>query len=193
VFNLMNYTYHQWDHSWEKTKTQNLSFAYTNNKIGFSGKAEYFLMDKYLYFREIDNPDNDELYMRQITPEQSGNMNLLKVSVSQKSRLGRFHLDNMGVYQKTDAQNILAIPELYTWHSFYSPTKQSTVLAFRFGTDVHFHPPFRSPSYASNVGQCYNDNVGIEYSTYPIVDLWFTGNIDRVNLFNSYNFVNQFV
>ncbi|TYR37076.1 hypothetical protein FXV77_07850 [Sphingobacterium phlebotomi] len=193
VFNLMNYTYHQWDHSWEKTKTQNLSFAYTNDKLGFSGKVEYFLMDKYLYFREIDNPDNDELYMRQITPEQSGNMNLLKVSVSQKFRLGRFHFDNMGVYQKTDAQNILAIPELYTWHSFYYANKLYNVMDFRLGTDIRFNTPFRSPSYAINVGQFYNDNVGIEYSTYPIVDLWFTGNIDRVNLFISYNFVNQFV
>src|SRR5690606_42043939 len=64
---------------------------------------------------------------------------------------------------------------------------------FRLATDVRFNTPFRSPSYAINVGQFYNDNVGIEYSTYPIVDLWFTGNIDRVNLFTSYNFVDQFV
>ena len=193
VYDLMNYSYHQWSHNWEKTKTQNLSFAYNNDKIGFSGKAEYFLMDKYLYFREVENPDNDELYMRQITPEQSGSMNLLKVSVGQKFRLGGFHLDNLAVYQKTDAQDVLAIPEWYTWHSFYYTNKLYNVMDFRLGTDVRFNTPFRSPSYAINVGQFYNDNIGIKYSTYPIVDLWFTGNIDRVNLFISYNFVNQFV
>src|SRR5690606_39993823 len=54
VFDLMNYTYHQWDHSWEKTKTQNLSFAYTNSKISFSRKSEDLLMLKDLVFREVD-------------------------------------------------------------------------------------------------------------------------------------------
>lgn len=193
VFDLMNYTYHQWEHRWDKTKTQNLSFAYTNSKLGFSGKAEYFLMDKYLYFREIENPDNDELLMRQITPDQSGNMNLLKITVGQKFRVGRFHFDNLGVYQKTDAPDILATPELYTWHSIYYANKLYNVMDFRLGTDVRFNTPFRSPSYAINAGQFYNDNAGITYSTYPIVDFWITGNIDRVNFFVSYNFANQHV
>ena len=191
VYDVMNYTYHQWNYDWDKSKTQNLNFAYTNKKIGFSGKAEYFLMDKYMYFREVDNPGNEEFLLRQITPAQSGSMNLLKVSVGQNFRLGRFHLDNMLVYQKTDAKDILMTPEWYSWHSFYYTNKLYNVMDFRLGTDVRFNTPFRAPSYAINVGQFYRDNVGIEYSSYPIVDLWFTGNIDRVNLFLSYNFANQ--
>ena len=192
VFDRMNYTFHQWSNNFNKTTTQNLSFAYQNKKIGFSGKAEYFLMDNYLYFREVDNPGNDELLLRRITPAQSGNLNLLKISVWQNFRVGRFHLDNMVVYQKTDAEAILATPELYTWHSFYYTNKLYNVMDFRLGMDVRFNTPFRSPSYAINAGQFYNDNVGINYSTYPIGDVWFTGNIDRVNLFLSYNFFNQF-
>jgi hypothetical protein len=192
VFERMNYTYHQWNMSWDKTKTQNLNFTYQNRKIGFSGRVDYFLMDKFLYFKEVDNPDNDELLLKQITPAQSGSLNLLKVSVQQNFRFGRFHLDNQVVYQKTDAASILAIPEVYTWHSFYYANKLYNVMDFRLGMDVRFNTPFRTPSYAINVGQFYNDNVGIEYSTYPIGDLWFTGNIDRVNLFLSYNFFNQF-
>ncbi|WDF68929.1 hypothetical protein PQ465_00795 [Sphingobacterium oryzagri] len=192
VFNRMNYTYHQWNRNFDKTKVQNLSFSYTNKKIGFSGKAEYYLMDRYLYFREVDNPTNDEMLLKQITPDQTGNLNLLKVSVGQNFRLGRFHLDNLVVYQKSDAADILAIPEIYTWHSLYYTNKLYNVMDFRLGMDVRFNTPFRSPSYAINVGQFYNDNVGIEYSTYPIGDVWFTGNIDRVNLFLAYNFFNQF-
>ncbi len=191
IFDRINYTYHQWSYAWDKTKTQNLSFAYSNKKIGFSGKAEYFLMDKYLYFKEVDNPDNDESLLRQITPAQTGNLNLLKVSVGQNFRFRRFHLDNLVVYQKSDAADVLAIPEFYTWHSFYYTNKLYNVMDFRLGMDVRFNTPFRSPSYSINSGQFYNDNVGINYSTYPIGDLWFTGNIDRVNLFVSYNFFNQ--
>lgn len=191
VYERMNYTYHQWNYEWNKSKTQNLSFSYKNAKLGFRAKVDYFLMDDYLYFREVDNPSNDELLLRQIKPEQHGSMNLLKVTVGQNFRLGRFHLDNLIVYQKTDAAAILAIPELYTWHSFYYADILCKVMDFRLGFDVRFNTPFRSPSYAINAGQFYNDNVGIEYSTYPIMDLWATGNIKRVNLFISYNFANQ--
>ncbi len=193
IFDRNNYTYHQWQHNFDKSKTQNLSFAYSNKKLGFSGKLEYFLMDNYMYFKEVDNPSNDIQLMRVISPAQYGSMNLLKASVGQKFKFGRFHLDNLVVYQKSDAADVLAIPELYTWHSFYYANILYKVMDFRLGVDGRFNSPFRSPSYAINVGQFYNDNVGIEYSTYPIMDLWLTANIRRVNLFASYNFMNQMV
>src|SRR5690606_4512386 len=112
--------YHQWAHDFSKTKTTNFSFAYENPSLGFSGKAEYFLIANHLYFREVDNPDLDSRLLRVIEPAQLGNsINLLKVSVGQNFVLGRFHLDNYAVYQKSDYNAVLAIPELYTWHSLY--------------------------------------------------------------------------
>ncbi|TDQ75361.1 putative porin [Sphingobacterium yanglingense] len=193
VFNRMNYTYHQWSHDFDKTKTQNLSFMYSNKVLGFSGKVEYFLMNKYLYFKEVDNPENNERLDRLIEPTQSGNLNLLKVTAAQKFKFGEFTLDNKVVYQKSDAMAVLMTPELYTWHSLYYSGFWYNVLDFRIGTDVRFNTPFRSPSYAINAGQFYYDNTGIEFSTYPIVDFWITANIQRVNLFISSNFTNQYI
>jgi len=112
VFNRMNYTYHQWDLDLDKTKTQNLAFHYSNPKIGFNGKVEYFLMDNYLYFREIDNPQNDARLSKIIEPAQLSSANLLKISVGQKFKFRRFTLDNLIVYQKTDQQTVLATPEI---------------------------------------------------------------------------------
>lgn len=191
IFERANLTYHQWEEDFAKTKIQNLSFAYLNPKLRFSGKAEYFLMSDYLYFREVDNPTNDQRLLRVIEPTQHSSLNLLKLSLSQKFSFRRFHLDNIVVYQKSDAMDILAIPELYSWHSFYYGNILSNVMDFRIGLDAKFNTPFRTPSYSINSGQFYNDNVGIEFSTYPIVDAWFTANIQRVNLFLSYNFLNQ--
>lgn len=193
VFDRMNYTYHQWSNSFDKTKTQNLSFAYSNKAIGFNGKVEYFLINKYLYFKEIDNPDNNERLDRVIVPTQSGNLNLLKVSVGQNFKFGAISFDNKVVYQKSDAMDVLMTPELYTWHSLYYSGFWYNVLDFRIGTDVRFNTPFRAPSYAINAGQFYQDNVGLEFSTYPIVDFWLTANIGRVNLFVSNNFTNQYI
>ncbi|MCL7988518.1 putative porin [Sphingobacterium sp. lm-10] len=196
IFQRANLSYHQWrpeNTNFNNTTTQNLSFAYVNPKLRFSGKAEYFLMNGFMYFREIPNPENLPSLMRQIEPAQYGALNLLKLTLSQNFSFRKFHLDNMAVYQKSDAMAVLAIPELYTWHSFYYADVLSQVLDFRLGLDARINTPFRNPSYALNAGQFYNDNAGIEFSTYPIFDIWATANIKRVNLFLSYNFVNQHI
>ena len=192
LFEFSDYTYHQWDESFDKSKTTNFSFAYQNEQIGFSGKAEYYLITNHLYFKEVDNPQNQTNLMRVIEPTQHGtNINLLKISVGQNFRFGRFNFENYAVYQKSDFNDVLAIPELYTWHSMYINGNLSGAMDFNIGMDVRFNTPFRTPSYAINSGQFYNDNVGIEFSTYPIVDVWTTATLKRVNLFLSYNFLNQ--
>lgn len=194
LFERVNYTYHQWERSFDKIKTTNLSFAYENQKLGFSGKAEYFLINNYLYYREVDNPDQNPRLQRVIEPAQwSGSINLLKLSVGQNFTFGKLHFDNYAVYQKSDHHDVLAIPELYTWHSIYYNGLLYKIVDFNIGLDVRFNTPFRTPSYAINVGQFYNDNAGIEFSTYPIADVWATATIKRANLFLSYNFVNQHV
>lgn len=193
VFERMNRAYHSWDKSFSNTTIQNLSFQYLNQKLGFDGKLEYFLMNNYLYFKEVDNPNFDPQLDRSIEPAQSGTLNLLKLSLKQNFKLANFHLDNLVVLQKSDAMNVLATPEIYSWHSFYYGNMLYNVMDFRIGMDVRFNTPFKTPSYAINAGQFYNDNAGIEFSTYPIVDFWLTANIRRVNIFISYNFANQHV
>lgn len=193
IFNRANTTYHQWNNDFDKTKTQNVWFGYQNKKIGFSGKAEYFLISNHLYFKEIDNPNNDDRLEKIIEGAQYDKLNLLKLTVAQNFKFGKFNFDNRIVYQKSDAMKVLMTPELYTWHSLYFNDVWYDVFDFRIGTDVRFNTPFTTPSYAINVGQFYNDNAGIEFSTYPIVDLWITANIKRVNLFLSSNFINQYV
>lgn len=193
VYNRMNYTYHSWNNDLDKTKTQNLSFAYTNPKLGFKGKVEYFLIDNYTYFKEVDNPNDIIALDKVIEAAQYGNLNFLKATVEQKFKFGKFHLDNRIVYQKSDAMNVIATPELYTWHSFYYDSRWFDVLNLRIGTDVRFNTPFVTPSYSINTGQFYNTNYSLEFSTYPIMDVWATLNIKRVNLFISNNFTNQYL
>ncbi|MFC3200033.1 putative porin [Parapedobacter deserti] len=195
LFQRVNYTYHQWMHDFAKTKTTNFSFAYENRQLGFSGKAEYFLIANHLYFQEVANPNNlNARLLRVIEPTQLGNnINLLKLTASQNFTFGRFHLDNHAVYQQSDYNDVLAIPQLYTWHSIYYNGLLYKIVDFNLGLDVRFNTPFRAQSYAINIGQFYNDNVGIEFSSYPIVDVWTTATLKRANLFLSYNFVNQHI
>ena len=193
VFNRMNYTYHHWRNDLDKTKTQNLSFTYSNAKLGFKGRVEYFLIDNYNYFKEVDNPNDDIRLDKVIEAAQYGTLNFLKATVEQNFKFGKFHIDNRIVYQKSDAMDVIATPELYTWHSLYYDTRWFDVLNLRIGSDVRFNTPFVTPSYSINTGQFYNTNSSLEFSTYPIIDFWATMNIKRVNLFISNNFTNQYL
>ncbi len=185
MYERVNYQYHSWDKNFRRSKINNLSFLYQNNKLHFSGKAEYYLIDNYLYYRETASP-------KQIEPVQSGsNINLLKITLMKDFEFGKFSLDNFLVYQKTDYQDLLRTPEVYTYNSFYYRSLLFKVLYTNIGFDLRFNTPFKAPAYAINVSQFYNDNQPLEYSTYPVIDLWVKATLRRTNLFLKYDYANQ--
>lgn len=185
MYERVNYQYHSWDTDFDKTKVSNLSFLYENAKFKLAAKAEYFLVSNYLYYKETTSA-------KQIVPDQFGtNINLLKLTLSKDFKFGKFNLDNYVVYQKTDFQDVLRTPEIYTYNSFYYASRLFKVLYTNVGFDVRFNTPFKAPAYAINVSQFYNDNASLEYSTYPVVDFFIKATLKRTNLFLKYDYANQ--
>jgi hypothetical protein len=184
IYERVNYTYHQWDNDFEKTKTNSLSFAYLNPKFGITAKADYFLIANHLYFEAAA----DTL---QIRPSQfDRNINLLKITLSKTSRFGKFNLDNFLVYQKTDFTNILRTPEIYTHNSLYFGARIFRSITTNLGFDVRWNSPFPAPSYAINVSQFYN-GAPVEFESYPILDVWAKFALKRANIFLRYDYLNQ--
>lgn len=192
LYEHLNYQYSHWDRGFNKIKIYNFSFAYENPRIGFLGRAEYYMLNNYLYYREVNNPSFNPALNRVIEPAQiDGTLNLLKLTVGEKIKFGNFRFDNYIVYQKTDYSDILQTPELYTWHSFYYNNTLVKVINMNIGFDVRFNTPFVTPSYSINVNQFYKDNAAIEFSTYPIADVWLTATLKRTNFFLRYDYINQ--
>lgn len=202
IYDYVDYTYHQWG-EWgesvlEKTKITNLAAAYDNPHYKFFVKAEYYLVNNYTYFEEVNNPNFDARLNNIIYPNQmSTSINVLKFTLSKKFNFGKpWHFDNYLVYQQSDFRDILQTPELYTWHSFYHNNMLAKVINFNLGFDVRFNTPYVAPSYAINIGQFYLPSypVGfdpIQFSTYPVVDLWLTATLKRANFFLRYDYANQ--
>ena len=185
LFERSDYQLNRWRKSFDRTKVSNLSFLYENPKYRLSAKAEYFLINNYLYFAETAKA-------RVIEPIQTGtNINLIKVSVGEHFRFRKFNWEAYLVYQKTDFANILRTPELYSFNSVYLNTNVFKVLHTSFGFDVRYNTPFTSPAYAINVSQFYNDNAAVTFPTYPIVDVWARANLKRSNLFIKYDYANR--
>lgn len=185
IYENLAYTYHNWTTSFDNTKVNNLSFAYVNPKFNMLAKAEYFLVDNYLYLRETP-------FVNEIEPAQEGSsINLLKLTLSKKFKVGKFNMENFLVYQKTDYQDLLRIPEFYTYNSVYfSNSFFKKALFADLGFDVRLNTPYTASSYAVNVSQFYN-GYAVKYSSYPIVDLWARFALRRANLFVRYDYANQ--
>ncbi|KAA8482578.1 putative beta-barrel porin [Arcticibacter tournemirensis] len=185
IYDRLNYTYHNWDNSFDKTKINNLSFAYVNPKYRFNLKAEYFLMTNYLYLAETTFPNVIE------PRQEGGNISMLKLSAGKTFRMGNFNLESYAVYQKTDYQDLLRVPEFYTYNSFYYGNRFfKNALAANLGFDVKMNTAFLAPSYAINISQFYN-GYPAKFSSYPIVDVWARFSLRRANIFVRYDYLNQ--
>ncbi|NEU09908.1 putative porin [Flavihumibacter sp. R14] len=185
MYERIDYQFHNWNLSFDRMKVNKLSFSYDNPKLQFLGKAEYFMVDNYLYYKEtaID---------RQIEPAQMGNrINLLKLSVGKDFQFGDLHFDNFIVYQKTDYQDVLRTPQLYSHQSLYYALNLFKVLYTNFGVDMRFNSPYLNPAYSINTGQFYNDRSPVEFQADPIFDLWIKASLRRTNLFLRYDYANQ--
>jgi hypothetical protein len=164
-----------WSNNFKNVKTTSASFSYINDKLQFNIKAEYFLINNYLYFGAASNGGVDASPMQVVSP-----INLLKISVGKNLQFGRFHFDNFAVYQKTDYQSTLRTPEVYTYSSLYT----------NIGINVRYNTPYVAPSYAPGIAQFYN-GPSVKFSSYPVGTAFIKATLKRTNLFLQYDYFNQ--
>jgi hypothetical protein len=172
--------------NFDRTKILNVSFNYINDKLKLEAGAQYYLINKYLYFGQESNERPTS-----IVPVQSGDgINLLKVTLGKKIAFGKFNLETYVVYQKTDQQDILRTPEVYTFNSFFFDQTFFKVLRTNLGFDVRYNTPFQSYSYSPSTNQFYLSNAG-RLSTEPVVDVWLRASLRKANIFVKYDYANQ--
>jgi len=176
-----HYIFHN---SFSNTKTTSVSFNYINDALQLDLKAEYFLITDYLYYEA--QPGGVDAH-----PVQVGNpINLLKLSLGKNLSWHDLHFDNYVVYEKTDYQSTLRVPEVYTYSALYYNAFLFDVLHISTGLDVRFNTPYVAPSYAVGLGQFYN-GPNVTFSSYPVGKVFLKGTIKQTNLFVAYDYANQ--
>ncbi len=183
--------YNQWisnhyifDNNFSKQKINNLSFSYINEPLQLDLKAEYFLMTNYLYFTA--QTGGIDAHPAQYSPT----INVLKLSIGKTFQWRRWHFEDYLVYQKTDAQSILRMPEVYNYASIYYNKLFFTVLNTSIGANVRYNSTYVAPSYAISIGQFYN-GPDVTFTSYPVATLFLKATLYRTNLFLQYDYANQ--
>ncbi|MEX8547678.1 MAG: putative porin [Mucilaginibacter sp.] len=189
IFTNWTSSHYDFHNSFSKPKTTGLSFNYQNDKLQFDAKAEYFLLNNYLYFQV----PQDSLNNNPKATQNSGAISLLKISIGKNFTWRSLHLDNFFVYQKTDNANVLRTPEYYVYSSFYYTKRFFNVLHTNMGFAVRYNSTYLAQAYAPGIGQFYNTNSAnnVTFPSYPVVDFFIKGTLRRTNLFLKYDYANQ--
>jgi hypothetical protein len=165
-------------------KINNISFNYVNAPLKLDLKAEYFLINDYLYFAA--QPGGIDAHPVQL----SSPINLIKVSFGKRIAWRRWHFDDYVVYQKTDYQSTLRTPQFYNYASLYYKAFLFKVLYSNIGVNVRYNTQYVAPSYATGLGQFYNGPT-VTFSSYPVATVFFKATLQRTNLFVMYDYANQ--
>ncbi len=176
-----HYIFHE---SFNKEKTNSVSFNYINDALKMDFKAEYFLIGDYLFFEA--QPGGNDAHPAQTT----SNINLIKLSLGKTFTYRRWHFDDYLVYQKTDYQATLRVPEFYNYCSLYYKMFLFNVLYTNLGVDVRYNTQYLAPSYAVGLGQFYN-GPDVTFSSYPVASVFIKGTLQRTNFFLMYDYANQ--
>ena len=184
VYNRYFGNHYNWVNDFERTKTLNMSFNYLNDKLKVDVGAQYYLINNYLYFKQVGNTTA-------IAPEQAGNINMLKITAGKKFNFGKFYLESYLVYQKTDQPSVLRTPEVYTFHSFYVDQTVFKVLRTNIGFDVKYNTPFESYGYSPAASQFFLTSAANKLNTQPVIDVFLRASLRKANIFVKYDYVNQ--
>jgi hypothetical protein len=176
--------HYQFQNSFSNTKTTSVSFNYINNALDLDLKVQYYLITDYLYYEA--QPGGIDAHPVQLSTP----VNLLKVSIGKNLSVGNLHFDNFAVYEKTDYQNTLRVPEVYTYSSIYYTSFLFKVLRTATGVNVRYNTAYTAPSYAVGLGQFYN-GPDVTFSSYPVASVFIKASLKNTNLFVMYDYANQ--
>lgn len=177
--------HYSWNQNFDRTKTANISFTYLNDKYNLDASVAYYLISNYLYFIANPNLENGIL-----PAQETSDINLLKLSLGKKFSFKSFHLDSYLVYQKTDNENVLRMPNFYTFNSFYKDQTLFKTLKIQIGIDVRYNSTYVASSYSPAASQFYN-GANVTFESKPIADFWIKAALRRANLFVKYDNASQ--
>lgn len=137
--------------------------------------------------------DNRVYYGSEVTPVQNAELvNVLKLELKQGFRLWRFlHQDNQLIYQRSDNQTVMPLPEYVGRHSLYFVYELfGGALKCQTGAELNYFSSYFSPSYDPATGMFYNAGEK-EIGNYPLVDVFANFKLRKTIFFIKFEHANE--
>ena len=123
--------------------------------------------------------------------QHSDAISLTSVYARKDFRIGGFHFDHRALLQWSTNQEVIPVPLLSAYLSYYYEfwVEKKKVLRMQFGVDGRFNTAYYAPSYNPALATFYNQRE-YELGNYPYLDVFLTAKWKRMRIFLKYQHLN---
>jgi hypothetical protein len=170
--------HHKWENDFLNVINNTIKISYLNEKWKFKSSLSLGNINRQVYY--------DSLMM----PRQLRNHKYYQLQIQKAFQLGKFHLLNQIYIQGTDQSQIIRMPKLFTYQSFYFQSNVfNKAMNIRAGVDVRYYTSTAAFNYDAASTQFYLSNTSL--GDYPIVDFFLTASLKRAVLMLKIDHLNQ--
>lgn len=169
-----------------------LSLKRTRTKL----RVAYDNLQNYTYFAQTYNITEDfgrtgnTVSVRQ----NSKNMSLITVQLSQDFKLGPLNWENVLTYQKSTDEDVLPVPTFNAYTNLYLHFRIAKVLTVDLGGDLRYFTKYKAPDYSPALAQYTvqdNGQSNVEIGNYPIVNVYANMHLKHTRFFVMMSHINS--
>ncbi len=196
-YNHFSSHFFKWDNDFKFIQAQNLRLSYQHQKYHLEVGLNYALHSNYLYFSSVNDSiwtsDTTRIYgTKEAYPvqHQSG-LQVVSAFVKHKLKWGAFHMNNMLLFQKTQNDSPIHLPDISWYHSsFFEMRFFKKVLVLQVGFDMRYHSSYYADAFMPATGLFYEQSQ-VKTGNYPYFNLFVNARIKRVRLFFKMEHINH--
>jgi len=166
-----------WDNDFSKVKK-----VYVGGKITIPHTRTILTLGvenltNFIYFDKNGLPKQDD-----------GNIQVIAAGIEQNLQFKAIHWDNRLAYQLSSRQEILPLPDLAAYSSFYFQFKIAKVLTVQMGANAHYWTKYYAPSYepATQQFKLQAEDEKVKVGNFPIISGFLNCHLKQTRFFLEY-------
>ena len=192
VLNRSNYEAYNWTNQFKNPTTNSLTFSLRLSKI-FDLDLEYMSVKNHIQFHKLPLDDLDSTIDYSIVPLQyaADDLNLLKINLARKIKLGKFSFDTSILIQRLLENEIINLPELVTRNTlFYSTDMFNKALFLQTGFGFSYFSKYFMNGYDPLLSELYIQNDKM-IGGFPLIDFFVNAKIQQTRLYFKFEHFNS--
>ena len=192
VLHRSNYEAYNWTNQFKNPITNSLAFSLRLSKI-FDLDLEYMSVKNHIQFHKLPLDDLDSTIDYSIVPLQYGadDLNLLKINLARKIKLGKFSFDTRILIQRLLENEIINLPELVTRNTlFYSTDMFNKALFLQTGFGFSYFSKYFMNGYDPLLSELYIQNDKM-IGGFPLIDFFVNAKIQQTRLYFKFEHLNS--
>ena len=192
LLNRSNYEAYNWTNQFKNPITNSLAFSLRLSKI-FDLDLEYMSVKNHIQFHKLPLDDLDSTIDYSIVPLQyaADDLNLLKINLARKIKLGKFSFDTRILIQRLLENEIINLPELVTRNTlFYSTDMFNKALFLQTGFGFSYFSKYFMNGYDPLLSELYIQNDKM-IGGFPLIDFFVNAKIQQTRLYFKFEHFNS--